>query len=228
MPNWCSNIMMVHGPREAVLRFQQAATGELNGKQLPLSFDALFPTPPELKISSGSDGIIGEKVLRGEPLGPGWVEKIGSSEPAAALAYFEREHPGDLALGRQYIANREKHGAPSWYEWRIAHWGTKWDLDDGTDYELTEEGETAHLRYAFSTAWSPPLPWLAEVATDWPELGFSLEWIEPGVDCAGRSDFADGEMIYEKDFQTLESFYYDVGDDDRELDYAAVSEALAP
>lgn len=228
MPNWCSNTLVVDGAKDEILRFRQAAQGRCNDKPIPLCFGSLYPMPSELKIESGSTGSIGEKVLRGEPLGEAWLKDVGSDDPKAVLAYFERERPEYLELGRQYIANREKYGAPTWYEWNIAHWGTKWDLDDGTDLEVTDSDETASLRYAFSTAWSPPLPWLTKVADDWPSLRFSLEWIEPGVDCAGRTDFVNGEPEYEKEFQTLEPFYYDVGDDDRELDYAAVSEALTP
>ncbi len=190
MPNWCSNIMMVSGPRDEVLRFQQAAVGECNGQRLPLSFNAL--------------------------------------DPQAALEYFERELPGYPVLGRQYIANREKYGSPTWYEWCIGRWGTGMDPDDDTDCGFSEGVKTAQLRYSFSTAWAAPLRWLALVAADWPSLGFSLEWVEPSMDAAGRSDFAAGSLVYEKNLKTLDSFYEDLGDDDRELSYEAVSESLAP
>lgn len=228
MPNWCSNIMIVDGAKDEILRFQQAAQGQYDDKPIPLCFGSLYPMPPELKIESGSNGSIGEKVLRGERLGEAWLKDIGSDDPKAVLAHFEREHPECLEMGRKYLANREKYGFPTWYEWSVAHWGTKWDLCDDTDAEFTDRDTAASLRYAFDTAWSPPLPWLTKVAADWPSLRFSLEWVEPGVDCAGRTDFVDGEPAYVKEFQTLASFYYEVGDDGRGLDYAAISEALAP
>ena len=33
-----------------------------------------------------------------------------------------------LTLGKQYLDNILEHGSPTWYDWRIQNWGTKWDL----------------------------------------------------------------------------------------------------
>ena len=41
-----------------------------------------------------------------------------------------------------------------WYEWRIKHWGTKWDA---VHIVPSMAGDDV-LRLQFDTAWSPPLP----------------------------------------------------------------------
>lgn len=41
-----------------------------------------------------------------------------------------------------------------WYDWRIQHWGTKWDIFDCSNEFLQEEPGT-EFSVSFSTAWSP-------------------------------------------------------------------------
>ena len=83
----------------------------------------------------------------------------------------------------------KKYGAEHWYYWRINNWGTKWDVTA----ELTAETDES-LLYAFSTAWSPPIPWLKKVAMDYPELSFRLKYDEPGVGFAGVTIVEKGEV----------------------------------
>lgn len=64
---------------------------------------------------------------------------------------------------------------PNWYDWRIDHWSVKWDV---TDVDIGEiEDDTVKLW--FLTAWSPPMRWLAMMAT----LGFvfKIAYEEPGM-----------------------------------------------
>lgn len=61
--------------------------------------------------------------------------------------------PEQAARDKKKAAMIEKHGYPSWYEWNIAHWGTKWDLVD-VGYTRVDDN-TVVLNC--STAWSPPV-----------------------------------------------------------------------
>ena len=45
-----------------------------------------------------------------------------------------------------------KYGYKSWYDWNIAHWGTKWDLCDVVLNRIDENTVEIHAE----TAWSPP------------------------------------------------------------------------
>ena len=76
------------------------------------------------------------------------------------------------------------------YDWRIANWGTKWDLLDAT---LEESLLEATLRCAFDTAWSPPIAWLKSVAQMYPSLDFKLDFDEPGMEFRGTAVAEDGE-----------------------------------
>ena len=46
-----------------------------------------------------------------------------------------------------------EYGADNWYDWKILHWGTKWELDPSY-IEVDDEGD--YVTYRFDTAWSPP------------------------------------------------------------------------
>ena len=85
------------------------------------------------------------------------------------------------------------------YDWRVDHWGTKWDvadveIDNGglefSDEEAPEE--VAWFSFKCWTAWSPPIPvWAAlhalgiEVEADYEDEGgdFEGQWINGEDNC---------------------------------------------
>jgi hypothetical protein len=63
--------------------------------------------------------------------------------------------PDEVKELEQINAERmQKYGATCWYDWRVANWGTKWDIAHYEPPELSCETE-AH--FVFDTAWSPPI-----------------------------------------------------------------------
>jgi hypothetical protein len=60
-----------------------------------------------------------------------------------------------LTRQAQYDANKAKYGFPTWYEWCIANWGTKWN-----SYSVDFDGDSISLQ----TAWSPPCPVIEKLA----------------------------------------------------------------
>lgn len=46
----------------------------------------------------------------------------------------------------------KKYGYESWYDWRVANWGTKWDLCDPTITRVDDNTVMINCQ----TAWSPP------------------------------------------------------------------------
>jgi hypothetical protein len=78
------------------------------------------------------------------------------------------------------------------YAWQCTHWGTKWELDHDL---LVEELPGAGLVYAFETAWSPPEPWLVQVADAFPWLRLELTYFEPGMLFCGRLRAEHGRVI---------------------------------
>lgn len=81
----------------------------------------------------------------------------------------------------------EEYGHHGWYEWRLAHWGTKWeayecDMDDA-DIEYGE------LTYRFQTAWGPPegvhAALITYLETNHPEATVSWFYHEPLMQLTG-------------------------------------------
>lgn len=52
-------------------------------------------------------------------------------------------------------ANVKKYGYPTWYEWSIDNWGTKWDV--GGDADQVARLSSRAMSISFDSAWSPPL-----------------------------------------------------------------------
>jgi hypothetical protein len=89
--------------------------------------------------------------------------------------------------------NVQEFGYPSWYEWSIDNWGTKWDISDvDEDYmEKSDDGKT--VTFSFDTAWSPPTEWYDNIS------GFDINayYYEPGGGFCGNWNSEDGDNQYE-------------------------------
>jgi len=96
------------------------------------------------------------------------------------------------ALGSNKITNGSM---PTWYNWRVENWGTKWDVYDTT----TWQDDTIR----FYSAWSPPLTWLQEVAKKYPRLSFELAYADEGGGFVGtmeaQGDYGEGISEYRWD-----------------------------
>jgi hypothetical protein len=60
-------------------------------------------------------------------------------------------------LEQKSQANVEKYGYANWYDYQVAKWGTKWDVDayDTVDYDDVHDGN--QVSFGFDSAWSPPI-----------------------------------------------------------------------
>lgn len=81
------------------------------------------------------------------------------------------------------------------YHWQSKYWGTKWDIYNDNVCPAFFDG---YATLDFETAWAPPLAWLDRVARLFPELELALDYNEPGMAFAGRVEYSDGELSYEK------------------------------
>ena len=68
-----------------------------------------------------------------------------------------------------------------WYDWRVNHWGTKWDAYD----VVVTDDDPESLEIEFNTAWSPPEPICAAIREDYPDVSVSWFYDEPGCEIAG-------------------------------------------
>ena len=79
-------------------------------------------------------------------------------------------------------------GYNNWYDWQVAHWGTKWDVNP-----LDEEYDGETLSLSFDSAWAPP----TELYEYLVGQGFdvSANYYEPGMDFAGEWVNGDDFML---------------------------------
>ena len=67
-----------------------------------------------------------------------------------------------------------------WYHWCIDNWGTKWDIN------LVEaDVEDSYAEFGFQTAWAPASGIFDKIKEDYPDVGISWFYDEPGMEIAG-------------------------------------------
>lgn len=88
------------------------------------------------------------------------------------------------ALLQEFVPMPEDIGN-GWWDWALANWGTKWDIDEG---HMVGQGD-GFVTIAFLSAWSPPVEAYKRMEG---ELGFRVEaeYAEPGM--CFRGTYQDG------------------------------------
>ncbi|NBT32451.1 MAG: hypothetical protein EBT13_11300 [Rhodobacteraceae bacterium] len=71
----------------------------------------------------------------------------------AELDIEARLTPAGQDESKEYATNRAAYGHPHWYSWRMANWGTKWEVEIDT-VERLDDGT---IEVWFDSAWSPPI-----------------------------------------------------------------------
>jgi hypothetical protein len=145
MPNWCSNVLTVTGPKKDLATFKKKVRG------------------------------------RGD---------------VADLSPAERKKQPVKCFSLHSTVPKPKSLGDGWYEWCLANWGTKWDVDA----DLTEN-DPERLEYVFDSAWAPPTSWVIATSKQFPTLSFRLWYAEGGCDFAGVVTAQNGDYSDEsKDF----------------------------
>lgn len=114
----------------------------------------------------------------------------------------------------------EKYGFSGWYDFCIAHWGTKWDVGDHSGGEISDDG--LEFSASFESAWSPPVGVAQELVNQGLEV--TLYYYEPGMGFVGK--WEDGfDACYEYGGETSKTIRAAIGD---ELDdMFGISESMA-
>ena len=201
MPNHVTNRITFEGQEERILAMLEAVKSDKYGRG-SIDFNKLIPRPSELDIEAGSSTDAGLKAYKG------FVEvyKLKGKVTKKELLTIPEEkekifldmrkdiRQKDWELGRVAYRNLLKYGAPTWYEWSITNWGTKWNAygyEEGTDYSACDE-------LTFQTAWSAPHPILRKLSEMFPEIVFKHRWADEdiGMNC-GERNYLGGEKIDE-------------------------------
>jgi len=75
----------------------------------------------------------------------------------------------------------------AWWDWRVQHWGTKWDVGGENDH--MERVSDTELYMSFESAWSPPI----EALQSRDDIQYVLHYCETGCDfCGTASGDSDG------------------------------------
>jgi hypothetical protein len=82
-------------------------------------------------------------------------------------------------------------GFTNWYDWSVANWGTKWDIED-EGLEFTDNGDgTSSISGHFESAWAPPIEAYNKFLDDMDGCSIEATYHEPGMDFLG--EYIDGE-----------------------------------
>ena len=185
MPNWCENIVSFSGAAKDLEKLKKL----IGTDEQPILFQKIKPMPQALDMDSGSS-ILGYEVVYGDVekvLGYPWVKAAGITTREELIRHLEKERPEYLEAAEQYKSNIDRYGFRDWYDWRIANWGTKWDVE-ANDIQVVDDNP-GYLSLSFFTAWSPPegiYDALLELI-DENKLDVQATWFydEPGMQFAG-------------------------------------------
>lgn len=191
MPNYVLNKIELTGNINAISAMLGKIQNDVYGKGT-IDFMKIIPRSKDLDIEAGSCTYRGirrieelmEDYAKANDLDPKSVKYDDISENY--ITEYRKEHPevekDEWNLGEKAIRNREKYGAPTWYEWDIQNWGSKWNACgycEDTDYSRN----TDYLE--FETAWSAPIPVIEKLAKDYPDVTFIHRWADEdlGYNC---------------------------------------------
>ena len=92
-------------------------------------------------------------------------------------------HGGPNAEAYEQIRaeNMAKHGYSNWYDFQVAKWGTKWDVEC---HDVQVEDDGLAVSTYFDSAWSPPMGIVEELTNRGFEV--TLYYYEPGMGFVGK------------------------------------------
>lgn len=220
MPNNVTNEIKFYGQPEDIKVVRSLIKGSKDDLQM-IDFNRLIPMPESLNIEAGSTtrDAISLYLTMSNPDMPYHDRKtIDCKRLKAILARLDDgvaftttcsatlsedeikqistyQSVDDLMkLGETAVDNLMKYGAVSWYDWRWAHWGTKWNAYEQVD----SDGDTIQ----FDTAWSMPEPILRKLAKICNEhdVQFNGQWInEDWRNDSGAFVMSDGSLMVYRD-----------------------------
>ncbi len=199
MPNYVTNKISFTGNEETINLMLESIKNDTLGKGT-IDFMKIIPRPAELDIEAGSSTYRGMKEY--ETFLNSYAEKMELPDlstagiPKACEKEYLKDYPDidreDWELGKKAIINMEIFGAPTWYEWNIRNWGTKWNacgFEEDYDYSQNDE-------LVFDTAWSPPHQIIEKIASLYPDIEFTHKWADEdvGQNC-GSCEYKNGKRV---------------------------------
>lgn len=119
------------------------------------------------------------------------IAAIKAAVAEQALLNYLRPEPEHLASSGGVM--------PTWYNWRVGNWGTKWEVNA----EITGETENSLYIY-FDSAWSPPIEALQH-------------WIDQSEDRIVDLRYIEWGMAFCGIFNNNENDYYNIPETEAEV-----------
>jgi len=139
MPNWITNKLIINADEKMV----QKILSEVSSEKSEFDFNRIILQPSEL-----NDTIAPTRIITDEEY---------SIDPKKGITQ---------TMSEDFI---RKYGFNNWYDWRYAHWGTKWNSDEINIYDNEVE---------FNTAWNNPMPIFLKLSEMFPEVDFRIEYAD--------------------------------------------------
>lgn len=93
---------------------------------------------------------------------------------------------------------KAKYGYASWYDFCVDVWGTKWDISNPDDDFYLDSN------FCYSTAWGPNATFFYNISERYPDVEFSLYYIEPGMAFAGVYSVKNGNVLQDDVYQAAD------------------------
>ncbi len=192
MPNHCQNVLKILGEQTELDHFKTLA---LTGTQREVLTSVVFyPPPKEVLTGDTGGGTFARKPgARWQPFAvlslrlglestfEDWGKRAADFRAQLRARGYEVKFLRFGTTTEGEIIDLDADPRPTWYDWRVAAFGTKWE-PYGSSLEETE----CCLLYRFQSAWSPPVAFIQKLIVRFPKLWFNLRFEESGVGFLGE------------------------------------------
>lgn len=189
MPNHVTNIIQFKGKADRLQEMLKRIQNDECARD-SIDFNKIIPMPKALDIRSGSmtrrgleayQGFVEVYTLMGTRTGLDLLNIPKASEDVFLKVRTDIASE-EWALGRTAFQNIQRYGAPTWYEWCIQNWGTRWNA-----YKCDTAPDGSKLK--FLTAMSAPHPILQCLSEMYPDIVMEHQWADEnlGVNCGQRT-----------------------------------------
>ena len=174
MPNWVSNVVKCDN-RKALSRLRD--------------FNLIVPEHPSIALFTDWASQLAAQLFQ---QGKSWREVAADAEFVAHLAREQKDIPVKHRLtparaARRYLLYYKMHGYVDWYDWRCAHWGSKWNV-----YHYRHQGGEVW----FETALMHPWPVLEALSRQFPAEVFSVSYADEDIGSdTGTYEMQNGKLL---------------------------------
>lgn len=200
MPNNITNIITFGADDTVIAAFQQMLADLcVDGEPLgSIDFNKLVPMPESLDIEDGSRTTKGleayqdfvDGYLQGKNRSEVDLLDIPQNLESAFLKRRKDIRPDCWELGRTAFQNIQKYGFPTWYDWSLKHWGTKWNA-----YQCVPLRAGDHTM-SFQTAWNGVPELIKQLSKKYPEQTVTYRWADENIGYhVGEEIFKNGTVI---------------------------------